>query len=634
MAGWSVAGDAMTEDRVIACAVTDEMTELSALTVPKMRAYAKRCSARFVLFDGMPDRFQDPKYRMFEAGELQADRALLLDADIVVRDSAPDIFEAHPTGSWMFDEGTIRRPGWGNRYRDRIMAEVAACPGMPTLDRNWGPEWWNPGVSLLDGGVVSELYVMPPWNVADPEHLWDSPMEKTTVPAAHVRIKHIAKNMPWLNWRIRMLGLPMRPLDVRWNTLINGKTRIPAAYFWHCTGSENDENRPARKAHMIRLICRNNREPLPCAPAPTPPGSPPSLVHVHFVCANLKPPWILERMQAHIRAAAPKGIRVTTSLSAVDEPYTINYYNPYRHWKGKSRRALDVVFCTHPEREQTFYASARAADAVVMMCNQYRAGIIGMGVQAERVHVIHPGVDDRYKDTRLRVFAPSRMDYACARKGPDVWKRLSGETWLDCVTSNGRMTEEELLTEYRRCDVVVSTATLEGGPMSVIEGLALGKPVVARAGVGWVDEFPEVMKYQIEEQLLEVLRDLHAAKQRRAESVARYTWAACAAAHWDLFRALAPEIGRVTKGPVPATTKRQRRRELATVIGTWTVAGTIPPGVLSECVAQMQRLGWEYTEKPTADLIVDAERLNSPSGFVRNRALRRLVDETAPATRR
>ena len=634
MASWTIAGDAMTEDRVIACAVTDEMAELSALTVPKMRAYAERCAARFVLFDGMPERFQDPKYRMFEAGELKADRVLLLDADIVVRDSAPDIFEAHPTGCWMFDEGTIRRPGWGNRYRDRIMAEVAQCPGMPTLDRNWGPEWWNPGVALLDGGILSELYVMPPWDVTASEHLWDSPMEKDNAPPTHIRIKRIVKNMPWLNWRIRMLGLALRPLHIRWNTLINGKTRIPAAYFWHCTGSENDENRPARKMHMIRTICRNNRERLPgdtasrCSTA-----TPAPLAHVHFIYANLTPSWILGRMQKHIMGAAPNGVRVTTSASVVDQPNTINYYNPYRHWKGKSRRALDVVFCTHPEREKTFYASARAADAVVVMCNQYLAGIIGMGVPADRVHVIHPGVEDRYRDARLRVFSPSRLDYTCARKGADVWKGISREPWLDCVTSNGKLDEAELLAEYQRCDVVVSTATLEGGPMAVIEGLSLGKPIVARAGVGWVDEFPEVLKYRTEEQLVEVLRDLHAAKQRRAESVARYTWEACAAAHWDLFRALAPQIGYATRGPV-SVTKRQRRREQAMAISTWTVAGTIPPGVLLECIAHMRRFGWEYTDRPTAGLIVDAGRLESPSTYVRNRALKRIIDEAAQAARR
>ncbi len=63
--------------------------------------------------------------------------------------------------------------------------------------------------------------------------------------------------------------------------------------------------------------------------------------------------------------------------------------------------------------------------------------------------------------------------------------------------SGGQLSFDELMVQYRACDVVLSTATLEGGPMLVAEGAALGKPVVAPAGVGWVDSFDDdVTKYQ------------------------------------------------------------------------------------------------------------------------------------------
>ena len=75
------------------------------------------------------------------------------------------------------------------------------------------------------------------------------------------------------------------------------------------------------------------------------------------------------------------------------------------------------------------------------------------------------------------------------RKGLALWNALCKQQCFDCVLSGGDMSTEELIEQYRQADVIVSTASVEGGPMSIVEAIAMRKPVVVGAGVGWANEF-------------------------------------------------------------------------------------------------------------------------------------------------
>lgn len=244
--------------------------------------------------------------------------------------------------------------------------------------------------------------------------------------------------------------------------------------------------------------------------------------------------WILGRMAEHIAAHAPEGWQVEIANRPTDTRSAINYYHPYRTYRRPSP-GIDVVFCTHPEIGH-FWQAAEKADHVIVMCERYRREIAER-VGAEKVTLIYPGVDEQYRDSRLRVFQPIALGRG-ERKGLTLWRKLCALPWLECICPNGKYSDAEMVAAYRSCDVVLSTAIMEGGPMLVIEGLAAGKPVVAPRGVGFCDDFgAAVTLYDCNDydQLLAILRSLHAQKTTRTEAVKSLTWAEYARKHYDLF---------------------------------------------------------------------------------------------------
>ena len=61
------------------------------------------------------------------------------------------------------------------------------------------------------------------------------------------------------------------------------------------------------------------------------------------------------------------------------------------------------------------------------------------------------------------------------RKGRHLVEELRKLPFVEVLTTEGKMPEEELPAFYQRLDYVLIPATVEGGPMSLSEGLAMGK---------------------------------------------------------------------------------------------------------------------------------------------------------------
>ncbi len=80
---------------VITCAIGDHYLAVLELTRPLLKAYAQRCGAEYleITDDLRPDWPMANKYRMAHLA-WHYEQSLLIDCDVIVRSSSPDIFDA------------------------------------------------------------------------------------------------------------------------------------------------------------------------------------------------------------------------------------------------------------------------------------------------------------------------------------------------------------------------------------------------------------------------------------------------------------------------------------------------------------------------------------------------------------
>ena len=117
--------------------------ELAKITLPLMKAYAKKCDADLIILDnkiGLPV----PHYAKLQLRTLDFDEILFLDIDILVNPKAPNIFDAYPNQLAMFNEG---------QYAPERALELAFYNGIFAPHQyhltNWDKRYFNTGVMLI-----------------------------------------------------------------------------------------------------------------------------------------------------------------------------------------------------------------------------------------------------------------------------------------------------------------------------------------------------------------------------------------------------------------------------------------------------------------------------------------------------
>ena len=117
------------------------------------------------------------------------------------------------------------------------------------------------------------------------------------------------------------------------------------------------------------------------------------------------------------------------------------------------------------------------------------------------------GVDERFQKGDI-VFG------ICAKEKPNNRKRIDETVkliesidWADSFCTHGGDSSDWVKLFYKTIDYLIVTATTEGGPIPVLEALAMGVPVIA-PDVGWCGQYP-VIKYDgTMEDLERVIRKL------------------------------------------------------------------------------------------------------------------------------
>ncbi|WP_161625676.1 glycosyltransferase [Sphingobium quisquiliarum] len=207
---------------------------------------------------------------------------------------------------------------------------------------------------------------------------------------------------------------------------------------------------------------------------------------------------------------------------------------------------IELALFTHREQDATaaerFDQAARDIDIAISMSPMTDEIVRSLGVTDSIC--ISPGVDlDLFKPL-VRIGVVGRT-YHTGRKGealvravmdvPGIEWHFTGAGWPGPAQ---HIAEDKLPDFYRSMDYVLVPAVNEGGPMSVLESLACGTPVIA-SNVGWVRDFPHIPFEKGDAQSLRaVLTELVESKRSLANAIGHMTWDNWAEQHDALFQRL------------------------------------------------------------------------------------------------
>lgn len=251
--------------------------------------------------------------------------------------------------------------------------------------------------------------------------------------------------------------------------------------------------------------------------------------------------WILEKCAKELAIFDP---RVTVSNNERLDA-SIQYYLNYSSFR-KRISPIEIAFFTHieenPEARIRFFDVASKMDHCICMADRYAEELRKKGIV--NVSVIRPGVDlDKFKP-KLRIGVIGRT-YNSGRKGEKLVEQVMDVEGIDWFfTGSGwpgpalNVPPGEMSNFYNSLDYVLVPAKYEGGPMSVIEGLACGKQIIS-SDVGWIQEFPHIsFENDNAESLRSVLRSLLAKRYELRSAVQECSWRTWASSHVSLFEQL------------------------------------------------------------------------------------------------
>lgn len=513
---------------IFTIAVGETFKWMFDITIPYMKQYAEKYGIDFILVDDSYRKDEHPCFMKQFINTLwwRYDRVLYVDADILILPNAPNIFEEVPADKLgIYEEGRLyshmnsrihkNRTPMMNKYVSLYNDELKKIGMKPVDFSSYDEKYYNAGLFICNKDTNPHR---PPIN------------NIMRIPNSG----HFDQN--YCNLMIHQYSIPVYELHSKWNRLItanlenNGDSDMLHSYFAHyaSTGAKpkllEDYNRLKTMDFSQNIYNISIPDKL-------------KYNHLNIIC-TAHDNWILDRMTKKLIELCPSDFTCTRSDKAVDDENTINFYNVYRSFKKKSIKALDITFHSHPELK-LYYECASVVDHIIVMNNQYKEELISRGILPSKISMIHGPIDEDFHNLlKLRIFNPVDMIGRGIRKGPDTWKRICQEDWIEGVVSNKKLSKAELLTEYQKADCICCTSTIEGGPMCVPEGLSMGKMVVVWENLGMVPDIdsPGLFKYKDEKHLLAILKDMHQRKVDIADCVKHLSWKTWVDSHYEVFR--------------------------------------------------------------------------------------------------
>ena len=246
------------------------------------------------------------------------------------------------------------------------------------------------------------------------------------------------------------------------------------------------------------------------------------------------------------------------------EKCDVTHYIPYYEVPANPDKPCTAWFSHQEEKpalHKKFISAAKTVDVAISQSNRY-ATMLRDNHELQNVMQIMAGTDlDEFrlrehkeiniKSKKLIVGHVGRQYTSSNRKNPGLIKKISNLDFVDFRATDGKLKPNQIPKFYRDLHVVVSPATIEGGPMCIQESLAVGVPIVCLDNVGVTNEFKlGVIRANNNDHFIKILEEMHRTKsyivqwtnpdvmERMRKQVEKHTWKRFAQKHdkiWEMI---------------------------------------------------------------------------------------------------
>jgi len=202
-----------------------------------------------------------------------------------------------------------------------------------------------------------------------------------------------------------------------------------------------------------------------------------------------EPSWICRKLAGYLEDLSGFRVRVSEKIPHNAE---LTYYLTYLFREFYLPAGKSVALFTHytPGKHQQRYdkIAQQVEHRIVLSAQHYDYLVSKVGEQG--VTRVHIPVCQTWTLPTLKVgwFHRSPTGYQ-QRKREDLADSLQSLPWITLIKSKGQMSEEQLWSTMKSVDVFLTTSDYESGPVSLLEGLSLGKAVVIPRDVGLANEY-------------------------------------------------------------------------------------------------------------------------------------------------
>jgi len=258
--------------------------------------------------------------------------------------------------------------------------------------------------------------------------------------------------------------------------------------------------------------------------------------------------WILQKWSERIVVEGQKqGHDFTLSHNPVNSVDCNLYVDIQNCYRGKTN-SLDVGVFTHIDKNDvnTVNRNCLSLDYIVHMCDRYYQTFKSFYPENKMSVLLPAEVNSRFSIYKPQIGIFQRGKYE--GKGYDFMLGLIknqiienfkfkfvGKDWDEVVKQLQLMNIEvdyltsedyrEYQQHYHDVDYVLIPSLWEGGPMSILEGLSCGKPVIS-SNVGLIGEFDVDYVYEPNDinGLIEILTKIYEPIKKRRDSVSEVTY--------------------------------------------------------------------------------------------------------------